>query len=407
MTLKYRPNFFDDIYPQIPNDWSWVGLTEICSPRQWATISNDLMSESGYPVYGANGIIGFYEKYNHEDPVVAISCRGACGDIHLTKKKSYVTGNAMCLDQLSEEVDLKYLYHALNYRTLKDAISGSAQPQITQENLHKVYLPIPVFREQKEISRRLDTVDKLIKTIQIQINKLQDLKKGILDNFFVEGFKSSALKDSEIGKIPKTWGIRFLSDVCSIKHGYPFESQFFSNDETEYTLLTPGNFNIDGSLYYGEKTKYYKGDVPSEYILSSGDILVVMTDLTSNMAILGNAVILNSQRINLHNQRIGKVVNKSADIKNEFLVHLINSYNVKSNIKKTATGTTVKHTSPSKILEILVPIPTIEDQTKICKICDSFSLQVKNLTRKLEKIKMLKKSLMQELLTGKVRVKVN
>ncbi|MCD7843537.1 MAG: restriction endonuclease subunit S, partial [Clostridiales bacterium] len=87
-----------------------VKLTSICKPKQWKTIPASELKEVGYPVYGANGIIGYYDKYNHEAETVAITCRGAtCGTVNLTKPKAYITGNAMCLDEVSADVKVKYL----------------------------------------------------------------------------------------------------------------------------------------------------------------------------------------------------------------------------------------------------------------------------------------------------------
>ena len=95
-------------------DISRLNLTQICSPKQWKTIAtNQLQTEGEYPVYGANGIIGYYKEFNHEKPTVLITCRGAtCGNIHISLPKSYINGNAMALDNLNEDVCLKeYLYY--------------------------------------------------------------------------------------------------------------------------------------------------------------------------------------------------------------------------------------------------------------------------------------------------------
>ena len=89
-----------------------VKLSDICTPKQWKTIPTNELLEDGYPVYGANGIIGYYNEYNHEKSVVTITCRGAtCGSVNITVPKSYVTGNAMCLDNVRHDVNLEYLYY--------------------------------------------------------------------------------------------------------------------------------------------------------------------------------------------------------------------------------------------------------------------------------------------------------
>lgn len=116
-----------------------VKLTEICTPKQWKTIPANELLDEGYPVYGANGIIGYYDKYNHENPVVTITCRGAtCGTVNITEPKSYITGNAMCLDNVRPDILLEYLYYCLLHYDFSNVISGSAQPQITRQGLEKV-----------------------------------------------------------------------------------------------------------------------------------------------------------------------------------------------------------------------------------------------------------------------------
>ena len=77
-----------------------VSLSDVCRPKQWKTISKSQLTTEGYPVYGANGRIGFYSEYNHELPTLLITCRGAtCGALNVCEPRSYVTGNAMALVQ--------------------------------------------------------------------------------------------------------------------------------------------------------------------------------------------------------------------------------------------------------------------------------------------------------------------
>lgn len=90
-------------------------LFDICRPKQWKTISSASLKEVGYPVYGANGIIGFNDNYNHEKPTILITCRGAtCGTINVSQPFSYINGNAMALDDLDETTaNINYLAYYL------------------------------------------------------------------------------------------------------------------------------------------------------------------------------------------------------------------------------------------------------------------------------------------------------
>ena len=155
-------------------------LCEICRPKQWPTIQTKDFTEDGYLVYGANGVIGHYNEYNHKYPTILMACRGAsCGAINVSEPESYITGNAMCLDDLSDEVCFEFLVHFLTYYDYKTIISGGAQPQITITSLQKIEIPIPPKKEQEkfvaiarqadksefELRKSIDAIDAVIKSL--------------------------------------------------------------------------------------------------------------------------------------------------------------------------------------------------------------------------------------------------
>ena len=134
---------------------------DICRPKQWKTIPLSEINGGDYPVYGANGIIGMSKTFNHQDPTVLITCRGAtCGNVNISKPYSYINGNAFALDDLNPNIDmyyLKYCFEGLNLYSL-GMITGTAQPQITKEKINKLILPIPPLSEQSRIVEKLDTI---------------------------------------------------------------------------------------------------------------------------------------------------------------------------------------------------------------------------------------------------------
>lgn len=171
-----------------------IYLTDICRPKQWKTISTADLYDTGYPVYGANGKIGFYDKYTHEFPTVLITCRGAtCGTINISEPKSYVNGNAMALDNLSENYSLKYLYYILIARGLNDVVSGSAQPQITRENLSKVKIQNPPLETQQKIATILDKAEEIRQYNKQLIAKYDALTQSLFLDMFGD-IKSNSKK---------------------------------------------------------------------------------------------------------------------------------------------------------------------------------------------------------------------
>ena len=256
-----------------------VLLTSICRPKQWKTISSKDLLESGYPVYGANGKIGFYNSYTHEHSTVLITCRGAtCGSINISDPKSYVNGNAMALDNLSEEVDLYYLKYFLEYRKLDDVISGSAQPQITGKGLSKVKIPLPLLDQQKEIAAILDAADAYKQKTKALIAKYDELKQSLFINMFGDPLTN-----------PKGFGIRKLNefievlvDVGSNGGNDWVSSNIKMKNEEDYALMIrtvnlnkqdfKNNLKYVSERTYNlfKKTKVYGGEIIMNKIGSAG-----------------------------------------------------------------------------------------------------------------------------------------
>lgn len=131
----------------IPKGWEVKDLGSIAHLYQPQTLSeSDLLGDGKYLVYGANGIIGRYDKFNHEKPMVTITCRGnTCGNINITMPFSWITGNAMVVNPKNEVYGIDYLNNLLSHSKLSNTITGSAQPQITRTNLAPLTIIDPVI----------------------------------------------------------------------------------------------------------------------------------------------------------------------------------------------------------------------------------------------------------------------
>ncbi|EHV5227549.1 restriction endonuclease subunit S, partial [Campylobacter jejuni] len=160
-----------------------VKLGTICKIYQPKTITAKEIQENGdYKVYGANGVIGFYNKYNHKDSEVAMTCRGAtCGTINYTEPLSWITGNAMIITPLKNNLILKkFLVYILPLSNVKNIITGSAQPQITKNNLTTLKIPLPPLEIQKQIVAECEEVEEQHNTLSLSIKEYQNLIKAML-----------------------------------------------------------------------------------------------------------------------------------------------------------------------------------------------------------------------------------
>ncbi|URR14893.1 restriction endonuclease subunit S [Citrobacter portucalensis] len=161
--------------------WEKKLLSDVADVYQPKTISQSMMSDSGYPVYGANGVIGFYQEFNHETEQIAVTCRGStCGIVNWTQAKSWITGNAMVINTDNYSyVSKKFLFYTLNGSDLKYLISGSGQPQITG-NIKTHIINLPCIEEQQKIATVLSAADAEIYTLEKKLACLRDEKKALM-----------------------------------------------------------------------------------------------------------------------------------------------------------------------------------------------------------------------------------
>ncbi|MDW7987339.1 MAG: restriction endonuclease subunit S, partial [candidate division WOR-3 bacterium] len=107
--------------------WPIKKLGEVCKIYQPATItSKEILEKGPYKVYGANGVIGYYDKYNHEESEVLVTCRGStCGTVNFSEPKSWITGNAMVVHPKDKNLSKRFLYYYLKSAYLLSTITGA------------------------------------------------------------------------------------------------------------------------------------------------------------------------------------------------------------------------------------------------------------------------------------------
>lgn len=174
-------------------NWQTKKLGEVCDIYQPKTISaKEMTSDGKYVVFGANGVIGRYDKYNHEASQLLITCRGAtCGSVNVSTPKSWITGNAMVVRPKDHSLEIKYLeYIFRGGLDLSKIITGAAQPQITRANLEPVKISYPEsIPEQRRIVTILDEffeeVTEAKENAEKNLKNSRELFESYLQNVFV------------------------------------------------------------------------------------------------------------------------------------------------------------------------------------------------------------------------------
>ena len=298
-----------------------------------------------------------------------------------------------------DELDFRYVHKILHWTYVSGVTEGMQSNSTGIRNLDgdaykAIEISFPPLAEQQRIVGLLDEAFEGLATAKANAEKNLQNARALFESHLQSVFTQRG----------PGWVEKPFSELCDIKHGYAFEGEFFSN-EGEYVLLTPGNFYERGGYRdRGEKQKYYTGEIPRDYVLNEGDLLVAMTEQAAGL--LGSPILVPESDKFLHNQRLGLVTKKPGVAwTNEFFFHVFNTQPVRKAIHASASGVKVRHTSPTKIGEVVVAFPTsLPEQKRIVTTLASLTEETQRLARlyerKLAALEALKKSLLHQAFSG-------
>lgn len=356
-----------------------VQLKNVCRPKQWKTLTGkNLVPDGKYPVYGANGIIGYYNDYNHENETLMIGCRGTCGALNISQPFSYINGNAMALDDLVDDIDIRYLYYALMGRGFQDVISGAVQPQIIRADLEKMEVWIGNKKEQKEIVDVFNKLDTVLSHRKREIQYLDDLIKARFVEMF--GDNQEVHKLSDIAAI--TGGLTKNSRRDKLELRKPYlrvANVFFASIDTTEIL----DIGLTKEEY--EKT-----------LLRNGDLLFVEGNGSPDQ--IGRVAIWNGEIEDCVHQN--HLIKARFDLKRMnpvFAMYYFISERGRNQIKKRAVSTSGLYTlSVSKIADFEIPNPPMELQQQFAAFVAAIDKSKATVQKALDETQLLFDSLMQQ-----------
>lgn len=145
---------------KVPENWVWVRFGAIIKIKSGDfLVKKEMYADGAFPVYGGNGINGCHNKYNVDKETIVLGRVGFyCGSIHLTLSKSWVTDNALIVLTSWHLIDKKFLLLLLKYLNLRQYSNSTAQPVISAKAINPIALPLPPFKEQKRIVARVESL---------------------------------------------------------------------------------------------------------------------------------------------------------------------------------------------------------------------------------------------------------
>jgi type I restriction enzyme S subunit len=385
---------------KLPDTWRWSTLGEQCDLYQPKTISREKMMKDGsYEVYGANGVIGMYNEYNHEESEVLLSCRGNCGTVNVSKPKSWINGNAMVCRPKTSALLKSYLRYYLESVNFAKVITGTAQQQITREPLSKVEIAIPPIDEQRKIVElledhlsRLDAALADVRQAKILASQFRrSLLQAGLNGFFNNG------PIDEISGLSKTWRLKTLADVADWTSGGTPSSKDSALYGGDIPWIVIGDLT-EAIVLDTEKKITQKGlDSSSAKKLPVGTVMVAMYG-----ASIGRTGVMGKEMTT--NQAIACGIPKDDEILGQYLLYFLQSQ--KNEFIAAGKGGAQPNISQGVVKSWRIPLPPLDEQLEIITEIDSQLEHLAQANRATETLLKgsigLRRSLLQAAFTGQL-----
>ncbi len=325
---------------------------------------------------------------------------GSIGEVYIVPEHDTPMTLApnMYLIKYNEDLINTYAYYFMNsslfMRQLLSKIASTTLQAVNKANFKSIKLPLPPLEEQKKIADILSTVDQKIAFVEDNISQTEELKKGLMQKLLTEGIGHTEFKDSEIGRIPVSWGVVQIKQLGSVVTGSTPKTsnkEFYNNGTKLWA--SPSDLGKSKEIK-NTNTKLSDLGFNETRILPARSILV--TCIGSTIGKIGIAY----QEMSTNQQINSVVCNEKNDP--DFYFYVLDQK--KDYIKKLAGTQAVPLLNKTDFSMIKVIQAPLKEQKQIAEILSTVDQKLEVLKDKKESFKELKKGLMQKLLTGEVRV---
>ncbi|MEO6685323.1 MAG: restriction endonuclease subunit S [Dyadobacter sp.] len=404
----------------IPEHWEIKKIKYVAYLKSGDNIISEQINESdAFPVFGGNGLRGYFSDFTHEGNFVLIGRQGAlCGNINYASGKFWASEHAIVC-HLQTAAGWKWFGELLKIMNLNQYSQSAAQPGLAVEKIKNLEIPYPPLFEQTAIANYLDKktseLDTLITKKENLIELLKEERTAIINQAVTKGLDPDVeMKDSGVdggdrrwlGEIPAHWEVKKLKYVFQLVGGFAFKSEDFTDEGIQ--LIKIGNL-YQNKLQLDRQPTFlpteYK-ETFKDYMATKGDILLSLTG-TLGKRDYGYAILIDEDKDLLVNQRVAKIsVKGKMDI--DFSINLFQCETYLNQLLSIPTGTKQGNLSGDDVLGIHMPIPSIDEQLEIALFIKNEDSRITNIilltNQEITLLKEYKTALISEVVTGKVKV---
>lgn len=371
---------------EIPEEWEIKKIKDIANICYGKSQKEVEVEDGKYKILGTGGVIGYTNDFLWNRPSVLIGRKGTI-DKPQYIEEPFWTVDTLFYTKINENYIAKWFYYYLDNIDLKKYNEATGVPSLSVANLNTIRIATPTKKEQEKISFILSTVDEQIDNVDALIEKNKELKKGLMQTLLTKGIGHTKFKKTEIGEIPEEWDVKKLECVFEIL------------DSMRKPIKASDREKIEGNIpYYGASGVI---DWINDYIFDEELILLGEDGENLNSRNSDLAFKISGKTWVNNHAHVFRVINKK-ECNIDFMVYYLEAKDYSIYI----AGSAQPKITQAQCRKFLLPLPEKQEQDKIASILLESDKKIEEYENKKQKLEELKKGLMQQLLTGMIRVTV-
>ncbi len=392
----------DEILKKLPEGWKECKLIDIIELHYGKGLIEQDRKNGNIPVYGSNGIVGYHNEYLVKGPGIIIGRKGSVGEIKYSPLDFFPIDTTYYVSP-KKEIDIKYMYYFLLTLRLDEMNSHSAVPGLNRSSVHSINRAIPPLTEQRKIAEILETADKAIEKTDAIIEKYRRIKQGLMQDLLTKGIdekgqirseETHKFKDSPLGRLPEEWEVAKLGNQIYLN---PDRLTCSKNVLINYIDIESV---VDNKIQVIKSLKIEDAPSRAQRRVKCNDIIV--STVRPNL----KAFAFISPKYDNYVCSTGfAVLRTKKDTHPLFLFYLV-LYDMifLKQVLPLIVGSNYPAINCSVLLNLHIPLPPLPEQHRIASILSQIDEVIEKEERYKEKLERIKQGLMQDLLTGKVRV---
>ena len=385
----------------VPRGWKCVPLGDRIELAYGSGLREEDREPGDIDVYGSNGVVGHHREALVDGPGILVGRKGTVGAVHHTNRSFWPIDTVYYVRPHAGD-DMRFLRHLLDFLPMENLNAATGVPGLSRRDAYALRGVFPPIEEQAAIARILDAVDTVLERTREAAARARDYKRALVQQVFAEGLYGEEQRETPIGCIPKSWQV---VSVKSVVDEFQYGLSVGMEERGSLPILRMGNIRGGEISFHDVKYVALPEKITKPYLLSRGDVLF---NHTNSQEWVGKIGIYRHDKQAVFASYLIRLRPRPAMVNPYYLGHALGTYSAQCRIKRFATpGVQQVNVNATNLGKVLIPLPIGEcgllEQRQIGALLEAADRQIRSYEPRIMAQETLKRSLMHDLLTGKIR----